>query len=53
LKHIQNNPKNIEKHEIVLETKIGHCFILRRTKDKRWLASRIKNKSLLALRKIK
>jgi len=42
----------IEKHEIVLETKIGHCFILRRIKNKRWLASRIKNKSLLALRKI-
>ena len=38
--------------EIVFETKIGHCFILRRIKNKRWLASRIKNKSLLALRKI-
>jgi hypothetical protein len=33
------------------ETKIGHCFILRRKKNKHWLASRIKNKCLLALRK--
>ncbi len=36
-----------------LETKTEHCFILRRIKNKRWLASRIKNKRLLALRKIK
>jgi hypothetical protein len=31
------------------ETKIGHCLILRKIKNKRWLASRIKNKRLLAL----
>jgi hypothetical protein len=32
-------------------TTIGHCFIPRRTKDKRWLTFRNKNKSLLALRR--
>jgi hypothetical protein len=68
LKHIQNNPKNNEEiwsrncvlthieikveADACFETKIGHCFILRRIKNKRWLASRIKNKGLLALRKI-
>jgi hypothetical protein len=35
------------------KAKIGLCFILRRKKSKRWLASRIKKKHLLALRKIK
>jgi hypothetical protein len=35
-----------------LKIKFGHCFILGRIKNKRRLASRIKNKSLLALRKI-
>ncbi len=32
------------------ETKIGHCLILGRIKNKHWLAFRIKNKRLLALR---
>jgi hypothetical protein len=42
----------MKKHEIVLKQKFGHCFIFGRIKNKLWLASRIKNKSLLALRKI-
>ena len=41
----------INKYEIVFRTTIGHYFIPRRTKDKRWLTFRNKNKSLLALRK--
>jgi len=35
-------PPIIKKYEIVFETTIGHCFIPRRTKDKRWLTFRNK-----------
>jgi hypothetical protein len=47
--HIQKLKQELND---VFENKIGHCFILRRIKNKRWLAFRIKNKHLLALRKI-
>jgi hypothetical protein len=43
--------KNQVEADSYFEIKIGHCSILRRIKNKPWLAFRIKNKHLLALRK--
>jgi hypothetical protein len=49
---VLKHPEIKVEADACFETKIGHCLVLRRIKNKRWLAFRIKNKRLLALRKI-